>query len=247
MTRLLGKEFQGVHQGRGVRSRLIGDQFEDAAVAALLFKLAQLPAGPPHDGMPPEDRLRRELEEPDEIIAAPDMEELVGEDGALSVGTQAGKQFGRQDHAREESERPDQGRQGTRRHQHVGHAPQAQPARELGDHRADGRRRRLGLADDVAKRRMRTAWARPVQQAPPIQIAARMVENDHGSMAGRLRGPIPERGLRVARGDRRRENASRPRERLVAPRRVRASSRSFSADRRPPRAAPSGKRTEAPR
>ena len=50
--------------------------------------------------MPPEDRGGRELEEPDEMVAAPDVAELVGEDRALRVAAQAGKQFGRQDHAR---------------------------------------------------------------------------------------------------------------------------------------------------
>ena len=85
------------------------------------------------------------------MVAAPDMDEFVGEDCALSFAAQAGKEFGRQNHAREESDRPDQGRQSTRRHQDVGHAPQTQPARKLGDHRADGWWRRLGIADDACK------------------------------------------------------------------------------------------------
>ena len=159
-------------------------------------------------------------------------------------GAQAGEEFGRQDHAREESERPDQGRQGTRRHQHVGHAPQAQPARELGDHRADGRRRRLGLADDRGK----AANADGMGQAR----AAGATDPDRGEdggerprlVAGRLGGPIPDAGSGLP-------AAIAPREfvtatgAVVAPRRVRASSRSFSAGRRSPRAAPGGKRMEA--
>ena len=99
------------------------EQFEDAAVAALFFELTQLPSAPPHDRVPPEDRGRRELEEPNEIVPAPDMAQLVGEDRGLSFAAQPGKELGRQDHAGEESDRPDQGRQSTRRHQHVGHAP----------------------------------------------------------------------------------------------------------------------------
>jgi hypothetical protein len=72
------------------------NELDDAAVAALFFEFTQLPACPPHDRMPPEDRGRRELEEPDEIVAAPDMDEFVGDDCGLGFATQPGKEFGRQ-------------------------------------------------------------------------------------------------------------------------------------------------------
>ena len=82
------------------------------------------------------------------MVAAPDMGQLVGEDRGLRFAAQAGEQSGGQDQSPGEPDRPDQGRQMTGRHPHVGDAPQAQPAREPGDHRADVRRRRPGLADD---------------------------------------------------------------------------------------------------
>ena len=111
----------------------------------------QLPACTPHDRVPPEDRGRRELEESNEIVAAPDVDKFVSEDCGLRFGAQAGKELGRQNQARAESNRPDQGRQCTRRHPDVRHTPQIQPARELLDHGANGWWRHLEIAYDACK------------------------------------------------------------------------------------------------
>ena len=100
--------------------RLIRDEFEYPAVAALFLELVQLPACPPDDRVPPKDRCRGKLEEPDEVIAALDMDEFVGKNKLLGLVTQAGEQPRRQDDSPREPDRPDQGRQMTDRHPDVG-------------------------------------------------------------------------------------------------------------------------------
>lgn len=86
------KEFQRVHECRGIRSRLMRKQLQHAGVAALFFEFAQLAGGPAGDRVPPKNRRGRQFQQPDEIVAAANVHQLVGDDRSLRIDAQPGEE-----------------------------------------------------------------------------------------------------------------------------------------------------------
>ena len=71
------EKIERFEQGFGVRFGSLGKDPHNPGVAALLFDVAQPPARPPEDGVPPVERGHHKLEEPHAMIAAPQVCELV--------------------------------------------------------------------------------------------------------------------------------------------------------------------------
>ena len=71
------EEIQGIEQGFGIRSDRVGERPDDPGVAALFLGVAQRDPHPPHERVPPEQGGHEQLEEPDEMIASPQVGQLV--------------------------------------------------------------------------------------------------------------------------------------------------------------------------
>ena len=151
--------------------------------------------------MPPEDRRRRELEEPDEISRRAGYGRVRGRGLCLERRAQAGKEFGRQNHAREEPERPDQG--GRARDVISTSGTRSEPSRLESSVTIVrmARWRRLGLADDGGKTANADGMSQSREQRRQSRLRRGSAESDQGSRPAVSVDRFPSVGLRVARGD----------------------------------------------
>ena len=142
-----GQKFEGGQQGGGVGPGLVGEKFDDPAIAAGFLQVAESPLRHPDDRVPPEERRGRQFEEPDQRIAPADVDQFMRQDRRLRRLTQPSKQRGGQDQARVDSQRPDQRRPGVRRHPDLGHSTKPEPSRQVGHPRPERRGGWLGVAE----------------------------------------------------------------------------------------------------
>ena len=158
---------QDLEQAAGVPRRVTAEGRHGLLVAAELALARGLAAGPPDQRVEPPEEPGEELQVPDEHVAPPDVDQLVGEDQLELVGTQAAEQGGGQEDGG--PEHAEGGRaEGAFRHQ------QADPA-------CDAQRR----ARPVGRSARSGSASRLVRRIPPTADDARRREEDRARPSDR--------------------------------------------------------------
>ena len=107
----LVEKVERFEQRFGVGLGGVGEGPDDPGVAALLLDVAQRLPRPPEHGVPPVEGRHEELEEPDMVIAAAQMGELVDDQRRALAVVEALPEVDRDDQPRPPAQRPDQRRE----------------------------------------------------------------------------------------------------------------------------------------